>query len=111
MKPLVHLIRPENFEEQVILEKVPYLLLCMPQNEAFFKQLGIMEGIAEEFQKDLKVGVLAEESIELFKKRLRIIGSPTFLLLAEGREVNRILGVADKKTLTDLIDKHLSDYR
>jgi thioredoxin-like negative regulator of GroEL len=111
MKPSVHLIRPENFEEQVILGKVPFLLLCMPHNEGFSKQLEVIEAIAEKYQKELKVGVLAEESIELFKKRLRIIGSPTFLLLAEGIEVNRILGVVGKKTLTDLIDKHLSAYR
>ena len=111
MKPWIHIIRPENYEDLVMSGKVPFLLLCMPHNKAFSKQLEVIEAIAEKYQDALKVGVLAEESIELFKKNLSIIGSPTFLLLAEGKEENRILGIIDEKSLIDIIDKYLSANR
>ena len=111
MDPLVYIVRPENFEERVVLRRAPFLLLCMPHGEGFPRQLEVIEAIAVQYQKELSVGVLAEESIELFKKKLNIIGSPTFLMMVEGKEVDRILGLIDKKTLTDLIDKHLPDSR
>ena len=88
MRPWVHLIRPENFEELVMSGKVPFLLLCMPHNKSFSKQLEVIEAIAEKYQDALKVGVMAEESIELFKKSLGIIGRP-HLFAAGGRERKR----------------------
>ena len=103
MKALVSLIRPENFEQEVIAEKKPVLLLCMPRDEEFPKQLKVMEDIARKYSEELKVGLLQEEFIEAFKKNYGVIGTPTFLILVEGKERSRILGLADQKMLTDLI--------
>jgi hypothetical protein len=103
MKGLVNLIRPENFEREVIAEKKPVLLLCMPRDEEFPKQLKVMEGIATKYSVGLKVGLLEEGFIEAFKKHYSIVGTPTFLILVEGKEKGRMLGLADQEMLTDLI--------
>ncbi len=104
-------IRPENFTEEVILEKKPVLLICMAQDDSFSKQLKVLQNVAGRYDKELKVGLLAQDSMEIFKKRLQIIGTPTFLLMMEGKEISRILGVSDEKTLTNLIDPYISVYR
>jgi hypothetical protein len=49
------------------------------------------------------VGVLDEEFIEPFKKQYGIGGTPTFLILAKGKEIRRMLGLADSETLGDFI--------
>jgi thioredoxin-like negative regulator of GroEL len=103
METLVSLIRPDNFEREVVAEKKPVLLLCMSWGEEFPKQLKVMEDIARKYSEELKVVLLEEEFIEAFKKNFGILGTPTFLILVEGKERRRWLGLADQKTLTDLI--------
>jgi hypothetical protein len=53
------------------------------------------------------VGVLNEEFIAAFKKNYGIGGTPTFLILVQGKERSRMLGLADKETLTNLISHNL----
>jgi thioredoxin-like negative regulator of GroEL len=105
METLVSLIRPENFEREVIGEKKPVLLLCMPRDEEFPNQLKVIEAVARKYRMELRVGVLEEEFIEAFKKNYRVIGTPTFLLLVEGKERGRMLGLADYQMLTNLISQ------
>ena len=103
METLISLIRPENFEQEVVEEKKPVLLLCMHRDEEFPNQMKVIEAIASKYSDELKVGLLEEEFIEAFKKNYGVIGTPTFLLLIEGKERGRMLGLADQKMLTDLI--------
>ena len=103
MGTLVCLIRSENFEQEVIAEKRPVLILCMPRDEEFPKQFKVLEDIATKYSQELKVGVLEEGLIEAFKKNYSVIGTPTFLLLVEGKERDRMLGIADREMLTNLI--------
>ena len=103
MKTLVSLIRSENFEQEVITEKRPVLVLCMPRDEEFPKQVEVIEVIARKYSTELKVGLLQEDFIEAFKKNYSVVGTPTFLILVEGKERGRMLGLADQEMLTDLI--------
>ena len=108
MQASVCLIRPENYEQEVTLENRPVLLLCMPYNKDFNVQVKIIEDIAQRHSKELKVGLVEEAFIEAFKKNLGIQGTPTFLILVEGKEKNRMLGLADKDSIQDFI---FSSYR
>ena len=105
METLTRLIRPENFEREVMGEKKPVLLLCMPRDEEFPNQLKVIEDIARKYSEELKVGLLQEEFIEAFKKNYEILGTPTFLILVEGKERGRMLGLADLEMLTVLISR------
>ncbi len=103
----INLIRPENFAQEVIAEKKPVLLLIMPRDDQFPQQLKLMEDIAGRYSEELKVGVLCEESIEAFQRSYSVSGTPLFMILMEGKERGRILGLADQEMLTDLISKYL----
>jgi thioredoxin-like negative regulator of GroEL len=103
METLVSLIRPENFEREVVAENKPVLLVFMSWDEEFLKQLELIEEIARRHNQDLKVGLLQEEFIEAFKKQYGVLGTPTFLILVEGKEKRRLLGLADYETITAFI--------
>jgi hypothetical protein len=75
----------------------------MPFNEAFPSQLKIMEAVATQFGHKLKVGLLEEAFIETFKRNLQITGTPTFLLMAHGKEIGRMIGLADQQALADFV--------
>jgi thioredoxin-like negative regulator of GroEL len=103
MKTFVRVIRPQNFEQEVVSEKRPVLLLCMPRDEEFFKQMKVLEAVAESYQHEMKVGLLEDDFIEGFRQDLGIKGTPTFLILVQGKERGRMLGLADQASLTDFI--------
>ncbi len=103
----IKLIRPENFAQEVTAEKKPVLLLIMPWDDQFPQQLRLLEDIAGRHTEELKVGVLHQESIETFKRSYGVSGTPIFMILVEGKERGRILGLADQEMLTNLISKYL----
>jgi len=96
-------IRPDNFLQEVASERRPVLLLCMPHGEAFPSQAKIIEDIATRYANNIKVGLLEEAYIETFKANLHIHGTPTYLLMVQGKEKNRIIGLTDMETLTTFI--------
>jgi thioredoxin-like negative regulator of GroEL len=103
MANLISLIRSNNFEQEVIMENRPLLLLCMLRSEGFTEQLEVVEAIARKYSGKLKVAYLHEQYIETFSRNYNVIGTPTFLILLQGKEKDRLLGVADDKMLSDLI--------
>ena len=103
MRGLIPWVRPDNFADEVLSLTKPVLLLCMPRGDDFPSQMSLLEDIAARHGLGLKVGLLAEEFIETFKKKLDISGTPTFLIFSEGKEKNRMLGLADAQTLESFV--------
>jgi thioredoxin-like negative regulator of GroEL len=110
MKSWISSIRPENFTEEVILEKKPVLLICLDGDESSARQLRVLQDVAQRYERELKVGLLAQDSLETFKRKLQISGTPTFLLMLEGKEIGRVLGIIGEELLTNLIDQHISTH-
>lgn len=102
-KAEIHFIDEDNFEAVVIREQRPVLLLCMPRDQQFDGQIKVLTETAARYAGRLKVGLLDEGFIGPFKKKYRVLGTPTFLVLQEGREKNRLLGLADEPMLEGLI--------
>ena len=107
--PWVHQIRPENFREEVATERRLILLLCMPHNDAFYEQIQTVEELARLYADELKVMLTEESSLEAFKKDLAVVGTPTILFLKQGREIFRILGLADLDLLRRFVEKALGN--
>jgi hypothetical protein len=103
MNTLLCLIRPDNFMQEVMLSQKPVLLLCMPFDEEFCAQLKIAERVAIERAGQLKVGLLEEAFLDTFKKNLQITGTPTFLIMFQGKEQSRMIGLADRQSLADFV--------
>ena len=103
MDNLIHLITPDNFTKEVTAEKKPFLLLCMPKDDDFPSQLSIVEIMAEHHESRLKVGIMADAFVEYFKKKLGVVGTPTFLIFFDGKELNRMWGLADSEGLEQFV--------
>lgn len=107
METLICSIRPENFNEEVLAEEKPLLIGCLARDDSYERQLKILSNVAGEYRKRLKVGLLAQDTLEICKKKLQITGSPTFILMKGGREISRVLGISDQAMLVHLIELHL----
>ncbi len=107
MEPWVCSIRPENFNAEVMAEERPMLIGCLAQDDSYDRQLGILLNVAREYRAKLKVGLLAQDTMDICKKKLHVAGSPTFVLMNGGKEIGRILGISDQATLESFVELHL----
>lgn len=105
--PWIHLAQPQSFREEVATEKKLVLLLCMPHDDAFQEQMRTVEELAGMYAEELKVMLPEESSLEAFKKDLAVVGTPTILILKQGREIFRILGLTDLNVLQRSVEKAL----
>lgn len=104
-------IRLDNFEQVVMQEKAPVLLACILRDLEFKKQAEILDGLSKRYGDFLKVCLPDEDSIRVFSKKCGIEGTPTFVILNNGKEVGRMLGLADNKTLPAFVLRTLPDLQ
>lgn len=111
MNPQVWHISGENFEKEVLGEKKPILLMCMPIDYDFGHQVDLLKRISVLYGEYLKVGLLDEACISRFKRKYNVRGTPTFIVLHEGEEQDRSLGLADEQMLMALISPFVGHGR
>jgi len=98
----------EDFEKEVLKERMPVFILCMHRDPDFLGQIEVIERIAAKTCGDrLKLRLLEEESVEVFRKNYGVGGTPTFLIFSGGREMNRLLGQVDPRTLEEFLSRTL----
>lgn len=102
-KPEIHTICEDNFATAIMSEKKPVLLLCMPRDDQFAKQMDIVTQTVAKYEAPIKIALLDESFIGSFKKKYRVPGTPTYLILKEGKEISRSLGLTDEQMLRTLI--------
>ena len=83
---VIQTISPEYFGHEVIAESKIVLLFCMPHDEAFAGQQRVLEEIAGIYGERVKVVLPEEAFIEVFKRNLNIVGTPTLLIFKKGKE-------------------------
>jgi thioredoxin-like negative regulator of GroEL len=108
MQPEICSVSPDRFTEEVLLEEKPVLLVCLAVDDSFSGQLKVVRKTAEKYSGPLKMVLLTQDALEKLKTQLQISGTPTFLLMRKGREVNRILGVVDEEGLTRFLSEYIS---
>ena len=105
----IRLVGLENFEREVLKEKMPVLVLCMHQDSDFYGQIEIIERItSESYCHRLKVCLLKEESVGVFREKYGVGGTPTFIVFRGGREISRLLGQAESAILQEFLSQTLS---
>jgi len=100
---IIQTISPEDFGHEVIAESKIVLLFCMPHDEAFAEQQRVLEEIACIYGERVKVVLPEETFIDVFKRNLNIVGTPTLLILKKGREIGRIWGEIDREQLIQIL--------
>lgn len=98
-------LNDKNFEEEVLQSRTPVLVdfwasWCGPCR----MMAPVIDEIAEEMQNSIKVGkVNIDENPDLAEK-YEVMSIPTFLIIKNGQEVGRTIGVQPKEEITKLIN-------
>ena len=102
-------ITDATFDEEVLQSDLPVLVdlwavWCGP-----CRMVGpIVEGLAAEFDGQLKVGKLNVDTSPTTPVQYGVQGIPTCILFKDGQEVGRIIGARPKGKFLELIEPHLA---
>ena len=108
-------IGADNFDSEVIAEviagKRAVLLAYIVPDFAYRQQIEALESVSKKYSGDsVKICLLNEDFIKSHR-HFRIAGSPTFIIFYQGREKGRMLGKADKESLSSFILQTLPNLR
>jgi thioredoxin 1/putative thioredoxin len=104
----IPLVAEQDFEREVLRANLPVLVdlyadWCQP-----CKQLTpILEQVANELQGKLKIVRIDVEKSPLIARSFRVQSIPMLVLLAQGRPVDQVVGLVDKKTLLEMVQPFL----
>ena len=97
-------ITSENFESEVMQSDKPVLLdfwasWCMP-----CKMLSpTIDEIAGEVEQRVKVGKVNVDEEPKLAQKFNVMSIPTFIVIKNGKEVNRSVGVQDKREIESML--------
>lgn len=104
----IPLVSEQDFEREVLRAEVPVLVdlfadWCQP-----CKQLTpILEQVASELSGKLKIVRVDVEKSPLLARSFRVQSIPMLVLIAQGRPVDQVVGLVDKKTLLEMVQPFL----
>ena len=100
-------ITQENYDEVVRSQKVVLLLFWAPWSAPDRAIAPTIDAIAKDYSGRVKTGKInVDENPELSTK-FNIKAIPTIVVLKDGSEQERVVGLIPKKRISDLLDKHL----
>ena len=100
-------LNDQNFEAEVIKSDVPVLVdFWAPWCGPCKMQGPILEEVAKDFEgKAVKIAKVNMDEAPQSASRFQIMSIPTLMVFKAGRPVDQMMGVQDKKTLTDKLNK------
>ena len=98
----------DTVEKELNTSTTPVLLACLHPDTDIRSQVELLEQVRKRFGKRIKVCLLCEAFTGAFGQTYGIEGTPTYLLLKQNTEIDRILGQVDLNTLTAYLSRTLS---
>ncbi len=99
----------DDFRTEVLDEKRPVLMACLSHDFRYSEQKEVLDSVSSKYGEALKVCLRDKETLGTFR-RFEIEGSPTFIIFHEGEERGRMLGKAERDTLSSFISRILSSF-
>ncbi len=104
----VPVVRIAEFTKQVLDHPAPVLVAFLRCDLEPVEQLELLATVAKAYGPALKVCVLDALESYGFRKEYTVLGTPTYLIFQDGREVERMLGKADIDSLRFFLDHVLA---
>ncbi len=101
-------VTPKTIEHEMKAGSMPVLLACLHPDAETTAQAAMLEAIAKAYRRRVKVCVLYNELNGAVRQMYAIEGTPTYLLIANRRVRERVLGQTDQHTLTRLLERTLA---
>lgn len=97
-------LNEKNFEEEVLNSEKPVLIdfwasWCGPCR----MMLPVIDQIAEEMQDEVKVCKINIDEEKKLAEKYNVMSIPTFVVIKDGNEVGRSVGVQDKAEIINMI--------
>jgi hypothetical protein len=99
---------PDHLRRTVDGTPGPVLVILMVENESFHEQMTAVAATLKQFETLPAVAVTGEEFMACMARHFHIKGTPTFLLFMAGKIKDRLLGLADEKTLSAFLERNLA---
>jgi len=98
-------ITDENYDEVVRSQKVVLLLFWAPWSAPDRAIAPVIDAISIDYAGRVKTGKINVDENPRLSRKFNIKGIPTVVVLKDGSEQERIVGLAPKKKISDLLDK------
>lgn len=101
------ILNDQNFEEEVLKSKNPVLVdFWAPWCGPCKMQGPIIEELAKDYEgKDIKIGKLNVDEAPQSASKFQIMSIPTVIIFKDGKPMEQMMGVQDKDTLSEKLDK------
>ena len=101
-------VNSDNFEQHVTQDSGVILLDIWAEWCGPCKQLSpILDEVAEIFDGEVKVLKLNADENKAITEKFTVRGLPTMLVLVNGEEKDRLLGLASKTRITQVLEQYL----
>lgn len=100
-------ITEENYDEVVQSQKVVLILFWAPWSAPDRAIAPVIDAVSADYAGRVKTGKINVDENPTLSKKFNIKGIPTLVVLKEGSERERIVGLVAKKKISDLLDKQL----
>lgn len=98
-------LNAENFEEEVLKSEKPVLIDFWASWCGPCKMMSpVIDQIAEEMQDTVKVCKINIDEEQNLAVKYNVMSIPTFVVIKDGREVARSIGVQDKSEIVNMIN-------
>ncbi|MBG0791369.1 MAG: thioredoxin family protein [Desulfovibrionaceae bacterium] len=100
---MVTTIGPQTFEIELQGSVFPLLVAFLKRNERYCLQARALERVARTHEGRVRCFLFNPDYLDTAMDRFQVKGTPTFLLLDRGREINRLIGESDGDTLDEFV--------
>lgn len=106
---MVKSIEPQAFDMELQSSREPFLVAFLKKNERFLNQSRALDKASMDSEGKVRCYMYAVDYLETGMQRFKVKGTPTFLMFANGHEVDRLIGESDRETLDEFIRNALTD--
>lgn len=100
-------ITDQNYDEVVRSQRVVLLLFWAPWSAPDRAIAPIINSVSQDFAGRVKTGKINVDENPKLSRQFNIEGIPTVVVLKDGIEQERVVGLVPKKTISDLLEKQL----
>jgi len=108
---MVTTIGLDSIKTELLNENKPVLVACISSDVFFAEIKQTLENISYRFAGVVKIYLLNQNSLNAFCAAYDIDGTPTFLIMNHGKELDRFMGEADESTLVAIIQSILPSFQ